>query len=374
MLWIGATLLTLWAVAGQAREPVAAAVIALPDSGAGAAGSAQATALLEDELRRTGRYTVVERRRVREVLDEIAFQQSGVTAPEGATELGRLLNAAQLLYLQAVRTPQGRELTVRVVDVATGQVLRAESQSLPARGEIRTAVRRLARQLAAAASTPGPEEMALIEGGTFLMGTDQGLPEEGPAHEVAVASFQLDRYEVSRFSFQEWLVAQGRQPRPELSHADHPATSVSWEDAAAYCAARGKRLPTEAEWELAARGSSGRTFPWGEAAPTSALARFDATGPLPVDALPTGATPEGVFHLAGNAAEWVEDWWDPAGYRGSAANSPGGPSTGEYRTVRGGSWDQPAGELRGTARAFHNPDRGAAHIGFRCARSSPLEP
>ena len=94
-----------------------------------------------------------------------------------------------------------------------------------------------------------------------------------------------------------------------------------------------------------------------------------APEPVAIDALSQGSSPEGVLHLAGNVAEWVGDWWDPLYYASSPSDNPRGPSVGDYKVVRGGSWSQPDAQIRGAARSFHSADRGAAYIGFRCART-----
>ncbi len=210
------------------------------------------------------------------------------------------------------------------------------------------------------------------------MGSEIGPVEEQPAHGVSVSAFSLDRTEVSAASYSAYSIANGRTvsmrerlDSPETPAA--PATMVNWPDAQAYCGSLGKRLPTEAEWEYAARGmSSAATYPWGENPPDHSLARYSGAAPEPVaiDALSQGASPQGVLHLAGNVAEWVGDWWDPLYYASSPGDNPRGPSVGDYKVVRGGSWSQPAAEIRGAARSFHSPDRGAAYIGFRCARSA----
>ena len=375
MLYAIAWLIALGAATTYAREPVVAAVIAPGDSTARPTTVTDVAALLEEELRRTGRYTMVERSRVREVLEEAAFQQSGVTAPEGAVELGRLLNATQLLYVQGQPAGRGRQITVRAVDVATGQVVLTETvAAAPGPAGARAAARTLAGRLANAAAAPSAEDMVSIPGTAFTMGTDLGGRENGPAHQVTVASFLLDRYEVSQVSYDDWQSSRGRAGGVPASRPGLPALNVSWQEAAGYCEARGKRLPTEAEWELAATGGAGRTYPWGEAPPSPARARFNGVGPVAVDGLPAGASPEGIHQLAGNAAEWVQDWWDADAYRDTAAGTAEGPADGEYRVVRGGSWDRPADELRNTARSFQNPDRGAADVGFRCARTAPAQP
>ena len=147
---------------------------------------------------------------------------------------------------------------------------------------------------------------------------------------------------------------------------------VSWTEAFNYCSWQEKRLPTEAEWEYAAKGASGRAFPWGDAPATRSLARYGGLfkGPVPVHALPGGATPEGLLHMAGNVSEWVQDWWQPGYFTTSPSQDPTGPETGDYKIVRGGSWSDSAVEISTTVRGFHNMDKGANRIGFRCAKST----
>lgn len=154
-----------------------------------------------------------------------------------------------------------------------------------------------------------------------------------------------------------------------------PALYVTWPEASEFCRAHGKRLPTEAEWEKAARGDSGRLFPWGPQPPATELAKF---GQYHVHEIPIvaavesgeeGRSPYGLHHMAGNAAEWVNDWFGIDYYATMPEQNPRGPVSGRYKVVRGGSWKSDPALLRTVTRGGASPDRRAATIGVRCARS-----
>ncbi len=337
--------------------------------------------VIEEELSLAPRVDLVERSRLQDVLEELSFQQSGLTQRASATPIGKHSNVDNLVFVEVSKTggrydKSGYRVSMKVVNVATNQVVWTEAKPLgKSDREVTEMTRRIARRLASMALSFSPVEMVFFPPGSFRMGSEAGPMEEQPPHVISIGAFWLDRTEVSTASYSAFLHAEGRKPSITTSPPDSPAspaTMVSWRDAQAYCGWQDKRLPTEAEWEYAARGmSSATTYPWGENPPDHSLARYSGAAPEPVaiDALSQGASSQGVLHLAGNVAEWVGDWWDPLYYASSPSDNPRGPSVGDYKVVRGGSWSQPAVEIRGAARSFHSPGRGAAYIGFRCART-----
>ncbi len=220
----------------------------------------------------------------------------------------------------------------------------------------------------------------LVAAGPFTMGDD----EEAPKREIFLDAYYIDRFEVTTSRFARFLQATGSVGVPEgweeldlAKAAQLPVAGVDWNDADAYCRWAGRRLPTEAEWEKAARGSDGRRFPWGDASPTPDRANYENTSPnaydgglTPVGQFPAGNSPFGVSDLAGNVSEWVADWFDE---RLSSADvrNPTGPATGEKRVVRGGGRFDPGHRLSPVKRWNAEPSLRSDDIGFRCA--SPLD-
>ncbi len=223
--------------------------------------------------------------------------------------------------------------------------------------------------------------MVTVPAGPFQMGCtdDRGGCMEGgmdlPAHTVVLSAFEIDRTEVTQAAYSA-CVAAGACTRPggrSYSPGRKPAlpvTGVSWEQAARYCAWAGKRLPTEAEWEKAARGTDARTYPWGDAAPTCSLATFEGCGdgPRPVGSTPAGASPYGALDLAGNVQEWVADFYSLTYYAVSPARDPTGPGSGNSgHSVRGGGFAYDAWHIRSAVRLW-DPGSPAEDLGFRCAK------
>jgi formylglycine-generating enzyme required for sulfatase activity len=247
--------------------------------------------------------------------------------------------------------------------------------------------------LPAAESAPLSEAVS-IPAGPFTMGSDTGPEDERPAHSVTLAAFAIDRFPVTNMNFAEFLNAVGYtnargehlfdydDPDARIhqmggkwvadkGYENHPAVEVSWAGARDYCAWRDKRLPTEAEWEKAARGTDGRKFPWGHAPPDRSRARFSAgfNHTAPVDRFSAGASPYGVEDMAGNAWEWVSSAYRPYPYR--AGDGRENLAAGPVRATRGGGHDSPAAEITTTQRGAslsRNPRSGHHNIGFRCAK------
>jgi formylglycine-generating enzyme required for sulfatase activity len=245
----------------------------------------------------------------------VSFQQSGLTKRASATPLGQHANVAAIVFAQVSKAGErydrsGYNLTLKVVDVATNRVVWTESGAL-GKGdrEVVGVTGRIARRLAFMALSFSPAEMVFVPAGSLHMGSKAGLPDEQPVHLISVSAFSLDRTEVSTAAYNAYLIADGRKATPRIA-SELPATMVSWHDARAYCGQLDKRLPTEAEWEYAARGTTNTTYPWGEASPGPDLASYGGSSaqPVAVDALTQGANAQGVLHLAGNVAEWVGDW------------------------------------------------------------------
>lgn len=222
--------------------------------------------------------------------------------------------------------------------------------------------------------------LVFIPPGEFMMGSDESDPEadsdEQPQHTVYLDAFWMDRTEVTNDMYRKCVQA-GSCSEPahsrrytSLGHANHPALGISWDQAVAYCTWAGRRLPTEAEWEKAARGTDGRLYPWGMETPDPSRLNFDhvVDDTTEVGSYPAGASPYGVLDMAGNVWEWAADGYDEDYYAQSPAENPTGGDSVNRRVLRGGSWNTQAHNVRVTNRFWAFPGRNDTD-GFRCALS-----
>jgi formylglycine-generating enzyme required for sulfatase activity len=227
-------------------------------------------------------------------------------------------------------------------------------------------------------------EMVLVPAGPFLMGSPpvEGDQDEMPQRGVYVGVFWIDLYEVT-FAQYDLFMRATQAPKPvipvlqddpaKLMAPAQPVVAVSWTQANDYCTWLGKRLPTEAEWEKAARGDRAVAWPWGKAfGPGLANVQGGEDGfvyTAPPGSFPKGRSPYGVYDMSGNVSEWVADWYDHKYYLGAPFESPKGPETGKHRVYRGGSWNDTPSDVRTAKRFAAAPHQTSAVIGFRCAKS-----
>jgi formylglycine-generating enzyme required for sulfatase activity len=243
--------------------------------------------------------------------------------------------------------------------------------------------------------TSAAAEMRRVDGGPYLRGSAKGVgdDDEIPVQRVTVSTFLIDRHEVTVKQYAA-CVAAGACAEPVVTKKaataecnwarngrdDHPINCVTWEEADAYCRWKGARLPTEAEWEKAARGTDGRLYPWGNEPATCEhtvmpdpqnRAGCGRKTTWPVGSKPKDESPYGVRDLSGNVREWVADFYDEKYYQRSPTKDPKGPTKGWARALRGGSWEvHDTLHMRAANRYRFQPDFRFHGAGFRCAKSS----
>jgi len=240
------------------------------------------------------------------------------------------------------------------------------------------------RTVVAQAARP-PAGMVLIPAGEFWMGRthttsleqaiilERDRRDDQPAHRIYVDAFHLDTHEVTSADYARFVEATGAAkpwhwPGGTVAKAEArwPVSNVTWAEADAYCRWAGKRLPSEAEWERAARGGLDRKrYPWGDEGGRGRAHTSSATGPTKVGSFPPNAY--GLFDMAGNVWEWTRDWHERDFYATSPDRNPTGPATGSYRVIRGGGWTE--GVQMNAFRNYADPDLRTLIIGFRCART-----
>jgi len=244
-------------------------------------------------------------------------------------------------------------------------------------------------------SNQSSKNMVLIPSGFFIMGSNDHGEDESPEHKTYLDSYLIDRYETSANDFAVFLnnvdningyyldnkfgtLFFNSKYLPRKGFANHPINNVKWKGAFEYCRWKGKRLPTEAEWEKAARGKDGRIYPWGNKPPAHSLARYRQIWTkdikhhvmVPVHLFTEGVSPYGIHHMAGNVKEWVDDWFDREYYNDPINHiNPKGQIGGEYKVLRGGSWRDLKGFIYSSFRNNAYPNSRLDDYGFRCAKS-----
>ena len=340
-----------------------------------------------------------------DTLGEIA-KQYGVTV-EALQEVNAISDPKRLQIGQELIIPQGGTITPTsaATEVRTTATVTPTMDSTPSAQATPTVV-------------GAPEGMVFVRAGEFIMGSPEGegLDNEHPQRTVYLDAFYISKYEVTNEQFSQFVDATGYTTDAETAgwgwawtgedweevegadwrhpsgpgssiegKMDHPVVQVSWNDADAYCQWAGVRLPTEAEWEKAARGAYGREYPWGNSAPDGSklnycdvnceLAWKDSsvddgyTDTAPVGHYEAGKSPYGAYDMAGNVWEWVADWYDPEYYSKAPDRNPQGPDSEERRVVRGGSWSGYQGDARCADRYGGAPDVRISYFGFRVAAS-----
>jgi formylglycine-generating enzyme required for sulfatase activity len=228
-----------------------------------------------------------------------------------------------------------------------------------------------------------PAGMVLIPAGEFLMGIENGPADARPQRRIFLSSYWIDRYEVTNAQYRACVMSGVCTPPKDRSafddhrNAQHPVTDVTWLQAREFCQWSGRRLPTEAEWEKAARGTDGRRYPWGNsAAPIKDRIRINEQrssrdGTEPVGSQAGTASPYGVHDLVGNVWEWVKDWYAENAYESAPTRDPQGPLHGSFRVLRGGGWRGGPLELRTGYRGWDEMTYWGPMLGFRCADDVP---
>src|SRR5271157_6454538 len=244
-------------------------------------------------------------------------------------------------------------------------------------------------------------KLLYVPAGNFLMGSSDAdslaQPDEKPQHTVYLDAFWIDQTVVSNAMYMRCVQAAGCKPHLDMApvmgmypyynsprFANYPMIDVTWDEATAYCTWAGRRLPTEAEWEKASRGTDGRIYPWGNTFNGNFLNFCDVNCPrpwankeyndgyadtAPVGSYPKGASPYGVLDMAGNVYEWVADWYSENYYSASLVTNPTGPSSGQGKIMKGGAWSD-AASTNATSQVNFSPSSSFDFAGFRCARSA----
>ncbi|MBI4726919.1 SUMF1/EgtB/PvdO family nonheme iron enzyme [candidate division TA06 bacterium] len=353
-------------------------------------------------------YQVVDRSKRDEILKEQGFQQSGA-CDQGAclVEAGQLLGVQKMVGGTIGKLGAVYSLQLRVIDVKTGAIDKAFSKSyagdvsilLEAMREAACYFSGIPYQSGQPAGESGEglvflgvnpqgfneyrnqkdgSVMVEIPAGPFSMGSNEGEPDETPVHTINLDHYYIGKYEITIGQFKKYWDATGKKMPKQFSGLENdslPVINVEWEEAKSYCDWAGLKLPTEAQWEKAARGRDGREYPWGSRwYPERCNSKEKSDGykwTAPVGSFAQGVSPYGCYDMAGNAWEWCSDWYDKNYYDKSAPNNPTGPASGSFRVMRGGSWSEDGYYCRSAMRFWYDAKELISNrlgFGFRPAK------
>ena len=399
--------LVLWAPASAPGETAPRLKVALLPNEPLVEASSRVALWLDKKLRRSlaRRADLLPLNAVQEAMKAAGIERGSECDDSCLISLGRALDAdrvvRQTISLQDKVQSKGTVWiwTVHQVDVELGEVYgHFERMCMCARTVWDFIARQHAQRLvefdpatrveladpAEAKPSPGPVDepgMVFVPAGEFVMGSELGEFDEEPRHVVYLDAFYIDTYEVTNERYEPCVTAgrcrkQSVARIEELMGPKQPAVGVGFHNAVAFCKYAGKRLPTEAEWEKAARGTDERRYPWGdEWLPDQVNMHHAEDGfawTAPVGSFPKNVSPYGAYDMAGNAWEWTQDWWSRRYYRESPKKNPKGPKTGTTRVMRGGSWmyDVPF-FVNAANRSPGKPLVRKRYVGFRCAKDAP---
>ena len=334
---------------------------------------------LRAELFQTGKFTVLEREKMDVILNEQQFQLTGCTSDACAVEVGQLLAVQQMVSGSISQVGQTFSVTARLINVEKGNLISVGKCDLKGDiGDLLTCLNEVAAQLAgnkviatskpteAPAKSDVLPEMVFVEGGTFQMGSNSGYSSEKPAHNVTVKGFWMGKYEVTQAEYNRVMGTN-----PSYFKCDGcPVENVSWEDAAEYARRVGGRLPTEAEWEYAARGGNkSRGYQYSGSNNLDEVGWYENNSGGETHPVGQKKPNElGLYDMTGNVGEWCSDRYDAEYYKKSPQVDPQGPSSGTKRVVRGGSCFLNVYYCRLADRNRGNPDGRDYDIGFRFVR------
>jgi len=344
------------------------------------------TDILLDEIVKSQKYTVIDRANRDKILSEVGFQQTGCVEGGCVVEAGRILGVGKIVVGKISKLGGTYVVSLQLLNVETATVetsTRERCDDCEISALIDTVAHAARKLMGLSPSAGGPTglavmdtgEMVLVPEGEFIMGSKNGTEDEKPVHRVYLDEFYIDKYEVTNEQYTQCVEAGLCSPNGKyegFTGPMQPVVGVGWNQASTYCSWAGKRLPTEAEWEKAARGTDGRSYPWGEGIDCSKANYMDCKLEItkPVGSYPLGASPYGAMDMAGNVWEWCADRYGEKYYRKSPSRNPKGPSSGEYRVIRGGSFDYHPMNLRVSYRNWkHSEFTGNEYGGFRCAKN-----